>query len=1089
MADFNPKLSKARMQKSGVVDQTAGMDYDLANGLLKTGVQEFGEYQVRNANEEIEKILSSEVAVDAEQEQSLNKARDEIEMEILKEQQGITNAQQKQFNINKVVAQAKGYAPWMSKELDAMQANAMGLTGANKKASTSASNLKTQTDTAKQNLMKTREENSLKFFGTSSANLNDDQYAILREYEQAQVFNQMEEVSIKTEQLAIDRAELNETKLKKLNDGNALKINQAADATFNSLSNLVISSMDKDNLTDADYNTGIATLKTEGVKLKNQVTKMYAEAGMPVNQDYLDDIQKRIDNTEKNMLVYKDMTLEQRRNVKIDELLKVADINDKLSKASMQNLTSLQTKLNLMDKKQLKHLLSKDNGFAKTNSINFFGKVFTDKYTDENDKFNGQQAFADLTQIQQHSGFSLEKTLGEIQAMDLAIQATKTKNFGLSNTATNLMVEGENKDPQTDSANYLRDKQNAKADEVVSLSDNPSEALPFTLSNLKMLSSDNYSQGKPNTEIGQYRSNNAIETLAISASYVTKSIMQNPDSVEIVNGQLVSSDETTMEVIQEMYKVVNKFDDPNAKEKMLAEIVKIQDAAIDSSIINPLIKTIDEELNNNPIYAGLTLAEKQELRDEVISKERTIQKAEAEKKRQAATVSRIADEIGNANKYNKSGVRTVNANLTTLLNGKNLDGSERNTTFKQKLIDAADPDGDATIADRIQAAAYFGLKTKSTFDKVKNFTTDVARNLFGDSIEEKVEAEYDKKLGLPRQQAKFVKAVQNNSLDKDKAAKIYNTILPRYEALEEKQFTGEELTAQEAQLYKYFDKYITAYDKNYNIEEVSLANMPNTFDPTARNITEFIEEQEADELNSNEVGEIEPVSNTVQENFATEQGAVEESSLGDIVLGNDLDNEIEREENMYNLTFDNEIGRGRNDSRYLHVPSETSGVTIGPGYDLGDRTKEEVVDDLVSVTVDEETSNRIAEGAGLKGAEANKFIDDNEDIAITDEQEKLLFDKVLPTYIDRAKKDYDNFNIEGKPSFDELPDTVKGLLVDYSYNVGVSKFPKFFNALIKGDKEEAIKQYKRYTGGVPLGRRNRDTLKVLNAYDFNDLTK
>lgn len=191
----------------------------------------------------------------------------------------------------------------------------------------------------------------------------------------------------------------------------------------------------------------------------------------------------------------------------------------------------------------------------------------------------------------------------------------------------------------------------------------------------------------------------------------------------------------------------------------------------------------------------------------------------------------------------------------------------------------------------------------------------------------------------------------------------------------------------------------------------------------------------------------------------------------------------------YSLTYYNEIGRGAHDSRRLHLPTPTSGITIGPGYDLKHRTEKEVILDLTKGgDIELSTAKAISKGVGLTGSEALEFINKNKDISISSEQEYELFIFMCPVYELRAEMDYDKFtHIKNPPPYKVLPQLVKELLVDYSYNVGVSKFPTFFNALISGDKEIALKEYVRYSNGVPLGRRNKDTLDLLNHYKFVDL--
>ena len=191
----------------------------------------------------------------------------------------------------------------------------------------------------------------------------------------------------------------------------------------------------------------------------------------------------------------------------------------------------------------------------------------------------------------------------------------------------------------------------------------------------------------------------------------------------------------------------------------------------------------------------------------------------------------------------------------------------------------------------------------------------------------------------------------------------------------------------------------------------------------------------------------------------------------------------------HSLTYSNEVGTN---STKLHNPGTTSGVTIGAGYDMKHRTESEIVKDLTAVGVDKATATAMSKGAGLSGTKAGTFAKNNNTYSITEDQQKKLFNRVITTYETKAKKDYKTISkdVSKAPDFDELPNTVQTLLVDYTYNLGkATTFPGFFKALIKGDKKKAIKEYVRYADGKKLGRRNDDTLKLLNKYDFKDLTK
>jgi len=64
-----------------------------------------------------------------------------------------------------------------------------------------------------------------------------------------------------------------------------------------------------------------------------------------------------------------------------------------------------------------------------------------------------------------------------------------------------------------------------------------------------------------------------------------------------------------------------------------------------------------------------------------------------------------------------------------------------------------------------------------------------------------------------------------------------------------------------------------------------------------------------------------------------------------------------------------------------------------------------------------------------------------------------------------------NYVAEKFPGY-TLNDEQIQILVDYNYNVGLSKFPKFVKAVVTKDWETAKKEYKRYAGGKELTDRN-----------------
>lgn len=139
------------------------------------------------------------------------------------------------------------------------------------------------------------------------------------------------------------------------------------------------------------------------------------------------------------------------------------------------------------------------------------------------------------------------------------------------------------------------------------------------------------------------------------------------------------------------------------------------------------------------------------------------------------------------------------------------------------------------------------------------------------------------------------------------------------------------------------------------------------------------------------------------------------------------------------VTFDSE---GNDDStspyfsRHIHWPgNDLSGVTLGRGYDMGNRTSEEIEKDLRAAGVSPERAKAYAAGAGLKGADAKNFVAKNQTNLglISHDEQKRLFNGIYPTYEKRAKDSY-NFHkpINGK-EWEELDPAIRDIVVDFNY--------------------------------------------------------
>lgn len=90
----------------------------------------------------------------------------------------------------------------------------------------------------------------------------------------------------------------------------------------------------------------------------------------------------------------------------------------------------------------------------------------------------------------------------------------------------------------------------------------------------------------------------------------------------------------------------------------------------------------------------------------------------------------------------------------------------------------------------------------------------------------------------------------------------------------------------------------------------------------------------------------------------------------------------------------------------IHWPAGASGVTIGFGYDMKERSADDIKADLVAAGISEANAGSLSGGAGLRGATAQKWVDDNKQqpwATITAEQRAALFRQSFPGYRDRAR--------------------------------------------------------------------------------------
>ena len=79
------------------------------------------------------------------------------------------------------------------------------------------------------------------------------------------------------------------------------------------------------------------------------------------------------------------------------------------------------------------------------------------------------------------------------------------------------------------------------------------------------------------------------------------------------------------------------------------------------------------------------------------------------------------------------------------------------------------------------------------------------------------------------------------------------------------------------------------------------------------------------------------------------------------------------------LTYEAEGSEGGSyHSRKLHVPSLNSGLTLGRGYDMKEKSCQKIKGDLIKAGVTPETANTLSAASGFYGQSAEQFIQDHQ---------------------------------------------------------------------------------------------------------------
>lgn len=181
------------------------------------------------------------------------------------------------------------------------------------------------------------------------------------------------------------------------------------------------------------------------------------------------------------------------------------------------------------------------------------------------------------------------------------------------------------------------------------------------------------------------------------------------------------------------------------------------------------------------------------------------------------------------------------------------------------------------------------------------------------------------------------------------------------------------------------------------------------------------------------------------------------------------------------LTFDAEgTEGGAYHSRIAHVPGDSSGVTIGRGYDMKTKDAPKIKKDLKAAKLADTDAEAFSKAAGLKGDAARNFIKDNKLIEITKLQQKDLFKISFSEEAAEVKRICEKADVVatyGATDWDNLNAVIKDVLVDLKfrgdYTPESRKLIQKFVAQDDFDNFKRVLQDKNNWANVPKDRFER----------------
>jgi len=139
------------------------------------------------------------------------------------------------------------------------------------------------------------------------------------------------------------------------------------------------------------------------------------------------------------------------------------------------------------------------------------------------------------------------------------------------------------------------------------------------------------------------------------------------------------------------------------------------------------------------------------------------------------------------------------------------------------------------------------------------------------------------------------------------------------------------------------------------------------------------------------------------------------------------------------VTFDSEGNEGGfYHSRKLHVPSTSSGLTLGRGYDMRFKPSAKIKTDLIKAGISKEHADLLSKASGLSGQSAKDFIKKNkiDKLEITTDAQLKLFETTYKEEESETKRLCTKADVEtkyGKCDWAKLNPAIKEIMVDLKF--------------------------------------------------------